>query len=62
MSQPNPQQGDQVVEIFTKIGPILSSRLHVLQETVNVNVPTFIVEAPTDSTTLTQIRGGAEGM
>ncbi|MEM3711423.1 MAG: site-2 protease family protein [Thermoprotei archaeon] len=50
------------MEIFTKIGPILSSRLHVLQETVNVNVPTFIVEAPTDSTTLTQIRGEVEGM
>jgi len=57
MSQPTVQPSDQVTEVFTKIGPIISSRLRVIQETVNMNVPTFIVGAPSDQTTLIQLRG-----
>jgi Zn-dependent protease len=62
MSQPTVQPSDQVTEVFTKIGPIISSRLRVIQETVNMNVPTFIVGAPSDQTTLTQLRREVEDL
>jgi len=62
MAQPAAQPSDPSADVFAKIGPLLSSRLHVVQETVNMGVPTFIVEAPKDPTLLSQIRKEAEDL
>lgn len=61
MSQPATQPVD-VGEVFAKLGPVISSRLRVLQETVSMGVPTFIVEAPQDPSVLREVRVEAEAL
>lgn len=61
MSQPAAQPGD-LGEVFAKIGPLISSRLRVVQETVDMGVPVFVVEAPQDPSVLPQLRREAEAL
>lgn len=62
MSQPAAQPSDGFGEVFSKVGPIVSSRLHVLEETVSMGVPTFIVEEPEDPSVLQQLRRDVEAL
>jgi Zn-dependent protease len=60
MSEHTVQPVDYASEVFTKIGPMIASKLHVLQETMNNNLPTFVVDAPQDPSSLTQLRRDVE--